>query len=141
MSWEKHLLADLRKDEGLRLKPYRDSVGVLTVGYGHTKNVSSEPITLEQAEQMLQADAKQAIEDAKAVVKGFNSLCAPRKTVVANMVFNLGIEGLSKFKNTLHSISIGDYCAAALHMLDSKWAAQTGQRARYLANRMSTGKY
>lgn len=140
MSWEAHLLADLRKDEGLRLKPYRDSVGVLTIGYGHTKNVSG-PITKEEAERLLASDVQEAIADARAVCRSFDALNASRKTVLANMAFNLGRDKLSKFKNTLLAISIGDYSAAALHMLDSKWATQVGQRSRYLAKRMSTGKY
>ena len=45
--------------EGLRLAPYQDSVGVWTVGFGHTGDdvyEGSDPISQETADQLLQAD-------------------------------------------------------------------------------------
>ena len=40
--------------EGCELKAYQDSVGVWTIGYGHTKDVKSGmEITLDEAEEML----------------------------------------------------------------------------------------
>lgn len=47
----------IRKHEGLRLYAYRDMVGKLTIGYGHTKNVrSGQAITNKQAEDLLDED-------------------------------------------------------------------------------------
>lgn len=49
--------------EGLRLKAYRDSGGVLTVGFGHTGPVDGQPlteattITIEKAYELFEADA------------------------------------------------------------------------------------
>ena len=43
--------------EGLRLRAYRDPVGVATIGYGHTSGVRmGDVITKEQAEILLEAD-------------------------------------------------------------------------------------
>lgn len=43
--------------EGLRLRAYRDPVGVATIGYGHTSGVRmGDVITKEQAEILLDAD-------------------------------------------------------------------------------------
>jgi lysozyme len=43
--------------EGLRLEAYQDSVGVWTIGYGHTKNVAEmDKITKSQAEDMLKTE-------------------------------------------------------------------------------------
>lgn len=142
MEWKEVLKEDLKRDEGLRLKAYIDTVGVRTIGYGHTKGVKKgDVITREQAEAFLDEDIAVAIADAKIACKCFDKLDGPRKTVVANMSFNLGLERLSLFQRTLAAICAGKYEQAALHMLDSKWATQVGQRARRLAKRMSTGAW
>ena len=47
----------IRDFEGLRLSAYRDAVGVLTIGYGHTKGVRpGQVITRTEAEKLLSAD-------------------------------------------------------------------------------------
>lgn len=44
----------IKKFEGCELKAYQDSVGVWTIGYGHTKNVEEgDEITKEESEEML----------------------------------------------------------------------------------------
>jgi lysozyme len=47
----------IKREEGLRLKAYQDSVNIWTIGYGHTGNVlPGAQITLEKAEQLLRDD-------------------------------------------------------------------------------------
>lgn len=47
----------IRDFEGLRLSAYRDAVGVLTIGYGHTRGVRpGQTITRAEAEKLLSAD-------------------------------------------------------------------------------------
>ena len=49
--------AMLTNFEGVRLKAYRDSVGVLTIGYGSTGDVrEGDTITMERAEELLAED-------------------------------------------------------------------------------------
>ena len=49
----------IKKFEGCKLYAYRDSVGVLTIGYGHIKNVKAGmAITQQQAETFLKDDIK-----------------------------------------------------------------------------------
>jgi GH24 family phage-related lysozyme (muramidase) len=52
---------DLIKEfEGCRLAAYRDAVGVLTIGYGHTRGVySGQTITQEKADVLLLEDLDQ----------------------------------------------------------------------------------
>ena len=47
----------IRAQEGLRLTPYIDQVGVRTVGFGHARWTGG-PITLEQADALLMADLR-----------------------------------------------------------------------------------
>lgn len=47
----------IKKHESLRLRAYRDAVGVWTIGYGHTGDVDSgDVITEQQAEELLRED-------------------------------------------------------------------------------------
>lgn len=49
----------IKQFEGCRLKAYKDSVGVLTIGYGHTKGVKAgQTITDQQAVSYLKSDLK-----------------------------------------------------------------------------------
>ncbi len=48
------LYAELERDEGLRLKPYRDTVGKQTIGVGH--NLDAKPISERAASCILEDD-------------------------------------------------------------------------------------
>ena len=51
------LIEKLKKMEGCKLAAYKDSVGVWTIGYGHTAGVKAgDKITQYQAEQFLKED-------------------------------------------------------------------------------------
>ena len=57
MRTSKEGIALLKKFEGCELKAYQDSVGVWTIGYGHTKGVKDGmEITKEEAEEMLKEE-------------------------------------------------------------------------------------
>jgi lysozyme len=60
------------------------------------------------------------------------------KTVLTNMAFNMGINGLLKFKNTLAYIKAKQYEQAARNMELSLWYKQVGYRAKELVQRMKT---
>lgn len=49
-------LALLKQWEGLRLKSYKDSGGVWTIGYGHTPSMDGEEIGQNEAERLLRDD-------------------------------------------------------------------------------------
>lgn len=129
-------LTRLRRDEGLRLKPYQDTVGVWTIGYGH--NLSAKPITKQAAEWILQDDLHDAIEAAE-TYPWFEGLGAARQVVVVSLIFNLGHAGFAEFTRTIRAIKGGDYDTAAKELLDSKWATQVGDRAFRLAMMLRTG--
>ena len=52
------------------------------------------------------------------------------------MVFQLGKTGVSKFKNMWKALSEKNYIGASYEMLDSRWAKQTPNRAKAMANLM-----
>ncbi len=127
---------DLIRHEGLRLKPYEDSEGILTIGVGR----NLEDVGLSDAEVMflLGNDIEIVLRQCR-TFPWWNSLNQERQDVIANMVFNLGLPRFKGFKKTIAFIEAGDYQSAAVEMLDSKWARQVKGRAVELSRRMSDG--
>ena len=123
--------------EGLRLKPYYDTVGKLTIGYGH--NLDDNGISEEAAEFILEQDMIIARREASYAVETYAELNEARRAVLIEMAFNLGLPRLVLFKRMIAALLEHDYEQAALEMLDSKWASQVGNRANVLAERMRTG--
>lgn len=133
------LIADLKRDEGLRLKGYKDTVGVWTVGYGHAHVAPGTVWTQEQAEAALIEDVKKHNAELAKALPWIVQLDPVRRRVLQNMAFNLGVKGLLGFKNTLTMVQAGDYAGAARGMLNSLWAKQVKGRAVRLAEQMRTG--
>lgn len=62
-----------------------------------------------------------------------------RQDVLVNMAYELGVNGLLAFHQTLTYVAAGEYALAAVAMLQSKWAKQVPGRAKRLAQQMATG--
>lgn len=133
------LREQLIRDEGVRLKPYRDSVGLLTIGYGRC--LDRKGISLLEAEQMLDHDLRDATADVLLHLPAAMTLDEPRRAVLVNMAFNLGIAGLLGFTKMLAAVATQDWDTAATEMLASKWAGQVGLRAERLAQQMASGEW
>ena len=71
------------------------------------------------------------------LVGGFN-ICEDAVGVIIEMVFQLGIGGVGKFKMMLEALKESDYANAAVHMLASNWHKQTPQRCEDLAEVLRT---
>lgn len=132
-----NLIDQLKRDEGIRFKPYRDSVGKLTIGVG--RNLDDVGINELEAEWLLSHDIDRATTTLTEHIPWAKDLDEVRRAVLVNMTFNMGIAGLLQFKNTLADIQAGKYDDAADKMLESKWAEQVGPRAHRLAIQMKTG--
>ena len=63
-----------------------------------------------------------------------------RQGVLIEMVFQLGMSSVLKFKRMWAAIDAADYVAAAAAMRDSLWNKQTPARCDLLAKIMETGK-
>jgi len=132
------LKSELIRDEGLRLKPYKDTVGKLTIGVG--RNIDDMGITHDEAMFLLGNDISFVEADLDAKLPWWRNLDEVRQRVLANMVFNLGITRFLRFKNTIALIEVKRYKAASEEMLKSVWAEQVGIRAKRLAQMMCDGK-
>lgn len=131
------LRSQLERHEGLRLYPYRDTVGKLTIGYG--RNIEDTGISEGEAKFLLNNDMD-SVEAYLLTVDEYQDLDPARQTVIANMAFNLGFHGLMQFKRMWAGIRRKDYEAASREMLSSRWARQVGYRATELSEIMRTGE-
>jgi lysozyme len=129
----------LEHHEGFRSKPYKDTVGKLTIGIG--RNISDRGISRVEAEFLFANDIELSRTELQANLHWFDSLDPVRQAVLIDMHFNMGWPVLSRFKNTLALIKSAEYKAAAIAMLHSKWATQVGKRAVRLSEMMRTGEW
>ena len=123
--------------EGKKYKPYRDTVGKLTIGIG--RNLDDRGLSEDEVQLLFSNDVRIATEELERAFPWTRSLDEVRKAVLIDMSFNMGLPVLSQFKNTLSLIERGEYEKAAVAMLQSKWATQVGNRAKRLSEMMRTG--
>ena len=129
--------AQLKVDEGVRAKPYRDTVGKLTIGVG--RNLDDVGLHSDEIELLLDNDVKTSLRVAQQLFDNFDSLSDNRKAVLINMAFNLGMTRLAGFQHLRDAVEHGQWEQAATEMLSSTWATEVGQRAIRLAEQMRRG--
>ena len=121
--------------EGRYLKAYRDSVGVLTIGFGHT-NAAGEPrvtegltITAEEADQILAADlAKVEAQVLRTITKPLNQA---QLDALVSFTFNLGPTNLQN-STLARRVNRGDYDVSSEFM---KWDRAGGKQLPGLTRR------
>lgn len=129
----------LIRDEGVKLRPYKDTVGKLSIGVG--RNLEDVGVSIDEAKVMLQNDIKHATLALSQTFPWTDVIDDVRHAALVNLVFNMGIGGLSEFRKMLAELQIGNFSEAAAEMLNSKWATQVGDRAKRLALQVKTGQW
>ena len=127
----------LIRDEGLRYKPYKDSVGKITIGVG--RNLTDVGLSLEEIYYLLEND----IERCKGQLISYSWYTKQPpgvKDALINMCFNLGLEGLLAFRTMIRLLDKGKYQDAAEAALDSSWAKQVPERAKQITHAIALGK-
>jgi len=125
------LLARMEDDEGVVLRPYKDTVGKWSIGIG--RNLDDVGITYEEARILYRNDMMRVLNDLRRFPWWFQ-LNMTQQRALANMRFNLGPGGFRGFRKMISALADGDYEQAAYEALDSKWAHQVGQRAHRIAD-------
>lgn len=120
----------IKQFEGLRLKAYKDSVGVPTIGYGTTRYPNGRPVTMgdactaENAEYWLQHHVQTAI------IPQLDKLLKvqvpqPAYNALVSFCYNLGIGSLAK-STLLKRINAGESMQAVATEF-SKWNRAGGK--------------
>lgn len=121
------LKADLIRDEGLKLKPYKDTVGKTTIGCG--RNLDDMGITEPEAHFLLETDIVRCMAELDGLWPWWRKMSEARQRALCNMAFNLGISRLMGFKNMIAALRAGDYAKASHEAFQSHWSGQVGARA------------
>lgn len=132
------LTASIKAHEGLRLSPYDDATGNLTIGYG--RNLTGDGISNAEANYLLGNDLQSAIGEAEAQpwwnnVKDNDA----RSRALIECIFNLGIGKFNGFTKAIAALCTGDFETAGAELLNSLWAREVGKRAEVLAAMVQTG--
>lgn len=105
----------IKQFEGCRLAAYKDSVGIPTIGYGHTHGVTMDlACSQEEADSWLKVDAvwAEACVNSHAV----KLLTQNQFDALVSFVFNLGCEAFTG-SSLLRAINRGDFMTAANEFL------------------------
>jgi lysozyme len=125
--------------EGRRSKPYKDTVGKLTIGVG--RNLDDRGLSDKEIDFLKENDISLSRQELTMKLPWFSGLDPVRQAVLIDMHFNMGWSTLSQFTNTLGFIQRGENEKAASAMLQSKWASQVGNRAKRLSKMMQWGAW
>ena len=138
------LRLELEIDEGVEYEIYLDHLGYPTFGIGHliTKNdpeygwkvgTSIDTVRVHEA---FEQDIEGVLSDCTKLYSDFEDLPEEAKRVIANMMFNMGLTRLSKFKGMKRGVDARNWNEAADEMVDSRWYNQVTNRANRLVERM-----
>lgn len=122
---------EVRDDAG-RHKLYRCPAGKMTIGHGH--NIEDLGISDAVADLILEEDLRDALADLDQHIPWWRDQPREVGIVLLDMIFNMGwgdgLRGLSSFRAMLPAIHAGQYEYAARLLLRSKYARDTGDRAK-----------
>lgn len=118
--------------EGLRLKTYLCSAGVLTIGYGHTGPDVRAGMTIseQEADDLLRKDLKRFEDGVESLVKV--DLAEDEFSALVAFAFNVGLGNL-KSSTLLRLLNNGDYSGAAAQF--GRWAKAGGKTLPGLVKR------
>ena len=138
------LREELEIDEGCKYEIYLDHLGYPTFGIGHliTENdpeygwevgASIDTVRVHEA---FESDIEGVLSDCSKLYSDFGDLPEEAQRVIANMMFNMGLTRLSKFKGMKRGVDSRNWNQAADEMVDSRWYRQVTNRADRLVERM-----
>ena len=136
------IIQQLRDEEGEILHAYQDHLGYWTIGVGILIDKrKGGGLTREESAYILDRRVRELERRVFDALPWARSLNEARQAVLIGMAFQMGMDGLMGFHNTLRFIKEGKFKEAAGNMLVSKWASQTSGRAKRMAKQMETGEW
>ena len=131
---QSQLKKDLILDEGDIPHAYQDHLGFWTIGVGFLIDKQRGGYLPEPVRDLwLDYLIKKISTDLASRWDYFNKLGDDQKRGFLNMAYQMGVNGLLKFKNALAAAENSDWNACYIELLDSRWAKQTPRRARKVA--------
>ena len=131
-----HLLAQLTRYEGFRLRHYQDTTGKLVAA-------KQRPIRAVRAEAVtttLERDLRRIAKQLEDQWPTFRNLDPLRQRVLLHIAFNIGVARLLAERRLVRAVEVCSWNSAADEMFMSEWAKQDQGRAVVLAEMMRTGR-
>jgi len=128
----------IKQNEGFSVKPYKDQLGFLTIGYGHLilpneESLIKKKIYKKELEKIFEQDFDKALKNFNVFLKNLTSNKKEDELLI-EMIFQLGITGVLRFKNLLQNMSKGNKHLVCFEMMDSLWYKQTPKRVKALVS-------
>ena len=126
----------IKKNEGFSLKPYKDQLGYLTIGYGHLilpnetyllKNKTNKP----QLNAIFDQDFERALGDYKRFIKQKYHNRKDQELLI-EMTYQMGAKRVLKFKKLISNMQKNKKHLVCFEMMDSLWYTQTPNRVKNL---------
>jgi lysozyme len=134
--------SQLREDEGVVPYAYKDSLGYLTIGVGRLIDKDKGGrLSEDEIDYLLNNDINKKYNELISKLPWIKDLDEVRQGALLNMSFQMGVEGLLKFKNSLLLIQMKQYQKAASNLMMSLWAKQTPNRAKRVSKQIETGNW
>jgi lysozyme len=134
------LIADLKREEGWRDRPYRDTEGLLTTGFGFLIDESrSIAMPVAVGELWLSLIVEERMDALQNRLPWLSGQPEGVQRALGQMAYQMGVSGVLGFKNMLGALQEGDRVEAAKHALDSAWSRQTPARAKRVAKMIREG--
>ena len=124
------LIDNIKQSEGYKSTVYKCTEGYDTIGYGFA---IKDLVLSEEISTMILIEKLDGIAERLSSHEFYISSPDEIRDVLVEMAYQLGVNGLLKFKKTLRLIGGGKYQEASVEMLDSLWAKQTPNRAKHLS--------
>ena len=132
-------IADLKADEGTILHAYQDHLGFWTIGTGRLIDKRrGGGISLEESDFLLTNDIEGRVAGLLALYPWFALLDPIRQSAFVNLAFNLGIDGLAEFKQTLAAAKRSDWAGVGRGLMNSAWYGQVQASRKERILRMVT---
>ena len=131
--------------EGIRYTPYKDSLGLWTVGVGHLigngKTLPPEMNREFSHDEVMAMFDKDYDHHRKAAesIPGFNKFNATGQAALTDLTFNMGPAWSRGWPNTRKAIGEGNTEGAASGLENSKWYGQVGGRAATIVSMVRAG--
>lgn len=124
----------IKRHEGVRTRPYKDSLGLWTIGVGHLigdgKSLPKEwdrEFTQKEVDDLYEQDFEEHKKAAEKI-PGYNKLNEKGKSALIDLTFNMGPSWYKKWPNFTKQLESGDTEGAAKNLEGSVWYKQVGKR-------------
>jgi len=142
---DKGIMEMIKIHEGVRTKPYKDSLGLWTVGVGHLigdgKSLPPEwdrELSMKEVDELFAKDYMHHKEMATKT-PGWDKANETGQAAMIDLAFNMGGAWYKKWPTTAKALESGDFNKAADGLKDSKWYTQVKGRAVKIVEMIRNG--